>query len=132
MLREFLKNMGHLCTNEKDVAKRIGLSAKLDFDYEIKNPHSAFAFKGNDRENPRRRMEHLFLFKHLDCVDTKKAERCELLVNLLALHHYKEKYQTEEFDEEISVMTATVKSEPIPEVDSQLPLTVVAQGWWGD
>ena len=133
MLREFLLNMGNLCSEDKVLGARIGLNAVLAFDHELANPISAFAFKAVDRANPKARMATLFAWKNIKGIDMKKAKRCETLVQLLALNHYKNKYQTEEYDEEIAVMTAEVKAEPIPSVDSRLPLdTVVLLGYWSD
>lgn len=132
MLREFLKNMGNLCTEDKVLGARIGLSAVLDFDHELKDSCSAFSMKKVDFVDPKKRMQHLFAWKYLPDVDTRKAERCELLVNLLAMNHYRNKYQTEQYDEDIKTMEATVKSEPIPEVDSQLTMDVTTKGYWSD
>jgi hypothetical protein len=132
-LREFLKEMGKLCTDDKILGARIGLSAILDFDHELKDPCSAFAFKSCDKNDPLKRMEHLFAWKYLPEVDRRKAERCEDLVTLLSLYSYKKKYETEVYDEPIEVMTADIQANPIPEIDSQLPLdTVVVMGTWLD
>lgn len=130
MLRDFLEIVGTLCTENEDLGLRISKSVLLDYDYELNNPKSVFSFKDSDRKNPLDRMKHLFAFKHLKDVDTKKAERCELLVNLLALYSYKNKYETTEYDNDISLMTTQVEEEPIPEIDEALPMDVVVMGYW--
>lgn len=128
-LKEFLRNMGHLCTKDELTAKRIGLSAMLDYMYEIENPESDFAMTDKDKENPKQRIEHAFLFKHLPQVDTKKAERCELCVYLISLRSYKKKYKTDLYDTEILNAERKIASDPIPEIDQAMSVETMAGGW---
>lgn len=137
MLRDFLKNMAYACTEDEILAARIGLSAVLDFDHEMKEADCcAFSMKKVDFENPFGRMTHLFAWKFLEGVDKRKAERCEQITNLIALKHYAIKYKTEQFDGEIATLAKTIEGDPIPEVDTQVTAealsadTATTNEWW--
>lgn len=133
MLRDFLKNMAYACTEDEILAARIGLSAVLDFDHEMKEADCcAFSMKKVDFTNGKNRMKHLFAWKYLPEIDIKKAERCEDLVILLSLYHYKNKYKTEQFNTEIETLTASIEENPVPEVDAEMPLELTTQGLWAD
>jgi len=129
-VRNFLEKMGSLCTEDSDLGARIGLSAVLDYDYEIKNKNSAFSYKDNDNKNIYKRMIHLFAWKYLSSVNLTKAKRCEDLITLLALYSYKNKKKTTEYDQPIALLTETIESNPIPEIDNELPMDVVVRGTW--
>jgi len=129
-LRQFFKKMGALCTEDEVLAERISALATIVYDYEVKHPTSEFSMKEQDHKTYKERTALLFLFKHLDKVDTKNAERCEALTNLLALNSYKKKYKTEEFDGNIAELKAEIIANPIESVDSELPLEVVTMGGW--
>lgn len=132
MIRDFIKNAVEQCISDKVTQERITRSILLDYDYELKNPTSEFSMSKKDFINPRGRLEHLFLFKHLEQADTKKVERFEDLLNLIALYSYRKKYNTEQFDEEIQVTEARIATEPVVEVDSLISQEAAVQGFWMD
>ena len=129
-MREFIKDAVKACTKCEVTAKRITRSLLLDYDYEIKNPTSEFSMVEKDFANPKGRLEHAFTFKHLKQVDEKKVKRMEDYINLIALKSYKEKYETEDYDEEIETLTKSIEADPVEEIDSLITIEAVAQGVW--
>jgi hypothetical protein len=128
-LKNFIGKMCQLCTDDVKVAKRVDRSNSLNYDYEVEIPDSEFAMDEDDFNNPEDRMEFAFLFEKLDCVDSEKANRCKDLVNLCAFYGYKNKYNTVDYDGKINEIETKVQTNPIPEIDNELPITVARAGW---
>lgn len=129
MIKEFLEKAIPLCTECELTAKRLVRSITLDIDYEMNNKDSEFAMADEDFSDPFNRMSHLFLFKHMDKVDTKKAKRVESHTNLVALKSYKNKYKTADYDEAIVNLEREIASAPIPEIDAEASVMLASGGW---
>jgi hypothetical protein len=129
-VRKFLEKMVGLCVDDELLSGRLTEHILLTYDKELKNPKSIFSMTEYDKKNPKDRLEFLFLFKHIDKVDTRKAQRCQDLIELIALHSYKNKYEAEDYDVEIRAKTMAIESQPVPEIDSQLPLETITAGVW--
>lgn len=133
-IRKFLSEVAFKCTDCEVTAKRITKDLLLKYDYELENSDSEFSMQAVDFKNPKERIKLAFTFKHLDNVDTAKAQRAEDIVYLASLNEYKNKYETSTYDEEIEEVTRSIQAESVEEVDSLLSTDdlVVAQGSWSN